>query len=787
MTVSAQPTIFQYVGNGVTTVFAYNCQVLQPSDLNVYVNGVAVTSGITKGGIGSLTGGTVTFSVAPANGAQVILEREVVLERTTDYQQNGDFLSRVVNPDFNRIWMALQQLLTGFNRALKFPKADVAPITELPPAATRANNLLAFDASGNPITVAPSAQSATALQMLLATSVGSSLIGFIQAGIGMVLRTLQDKGREIYSVKDAGAIGNGVANDLAALQVAAAALTSGMELHFPPGRYKLAWSGAKPEKSTIALDLFQLSNVKIIGHGATIVITNHDVGLYGGLLFCRLRACKNVEISGFNVEMSFVGSNTSALNYPESGFLYGHNTNENAVSWPVPLVDRLENIAVTNNTFSIQSQFGAYATSPNPYMGDSNNGGKAYSIFLRGEQAESTYDGQNKGIIIQDNTWSDQHQAYGIWVWGFSNVDISGNKFHGYAVRTANYLNATLGGSVPAIRCHKFFTRNWNIHHNIIQGRIASLRTGAFDGASAFISFQQEATAYDPESTVTINNNLLVLGSNTGALTDIGIQLLCGGNFDILSNTFACSAAVLSVIGIQVGDNSSYASNVSQYVNIASGNTFARSFDKGKPIVYTSASSVAAAQRTLKSLTVNDNIFNGYYRNVLSRNALGATYEGPLYQLIDGNSVNGFDNTSAPPADATNIPFVVYVEQGTDAAIVKNQAIRSCYTGIQCTGPSIANATVLNNKVIAAVNKPITGLANLSPNSQPTVLSFASASNVVVQGSALKIYGVLGLALDATGLVKDKLSGTFAGGTLIVSAPTGFTWQLFQWEVGDSA
>lgn len=202
MTVSAQPTIFQYVGNGVTTVFAYNCQVLQPSDLNVYVNGSTITSGIVKGGIGSLTGGTVTFSVAPANGAQVILEREVVLERTTDYQQNGDFLSRVVNPDFNRIWMALQQLLTGVTRSLKFPKSDVAPVTELPPAASRANLLLGFDGSGNPVAIAPAAQSATALSILLATFSGSSLIGFIQAGVAAVMQTIQDKLRQETSFFD---------------------------------------------------------------------------------------------------------------------------------------------------------------------------------------------------------------------------------------------------------------------------------------------------------------------------------------------------------------------------------------------------------------------------------------------------------------------------------------------------------------------------------------------------------------------------------------------------------
>jgi hypothetical protein len=54
----------------------------------------------------------------------------------------------------------------------------------------------------------------------LAASNGSSLIGFIQAGIGAVARTVQSKLRDTVSVKDFGAVGNGVADDTAAIQAA---------------------------------------------------------------------------------------------------------------------------------------------------------------------------------------------------------------------------------------------------------------------------------------------------------------------------------------------------------------------------------------------------------------------------------------------------------------------------------------------------------------------------------------------------------------------------------------
>lgn len=52
----------------------------------------------------------------------------------------------------------------------------------------------------------------------LSASTGSSLVGFIQSGTGAVARSAQDKMREVVSVKDFGAAGDGVANDTSALQ-----------------------------------------------------------------------------------------------------------------------------------------------------------------------------------------------------------------------------------------------------------------------------------------------------------------------------------------------------------------------------------------------------------------------------------------------------------------------------------------------------------------------------------------------------------------------------------------
>lgn len=77
---------------------------------------------------------------------------------------------------------------------------------------------------------------APATKALLAASSGSSLVGHIAAGAGAVARTVQAKLRETISVKDFGAVGDGVTDDTAAIQAALTAAVNG-SLHFPEGNY----------------------------------------------------------------------------------------------------------------------------------------------------------------------------------------------------------------------------------------------------------------------------------------------------------------------------------------------------------------------------------------------------------------------------------------------------------------------------------------------------------------------------------------------------------------------
>lgn len=76
----------------------------------------------------------------------------------------------------------------------------------------------------------------------LAASGGSALVGFLQSGSGAVARTVQSKDRDIFSVKDFGALGDGITSDTSAINTAITALSGlgGGTLYFPRGTYLMS-------------------------------------------------------------------------------------------------------------------------------------------------------------------------------------------------------------------------------------------------------------------------------------------------------------------------------------------------------------------------------------------------------------------------------------------------------------------------------------------------------------------------------------------------------------------
>lgn len=145
----------------------------------------------------------------------------------------------------------------------------------------------------------------------LAASGGSSLVGFIQSGTGAVATTVQTKLRETVSVKDFGAVGDGVANDSAAFYAAALA---GAKVYVPAGTYLVT-----------VLNL--PSNTFFYGDGEASVIKPWDV-LARGALGCDSGSATAFITNLVFTDLKFLGTVTTNGFYEFAHLLWLNGTQQ---------------------------------------------------------------------------------------------------------------------------------------------------------------------------------------------------------------------------------------------------------------------------------------------------------------------------------------------------------------------------------------------------------------------------------------------------------------------------
>ena len=232
MTVSALITRNDITATASQTVFIYTFRVIEATDMAVYQNGVLLSSGYTVTGVNNTTGGTVVLDTGVPAGQIVSLVLAMPLDRTTNYQNSGKFLADDVNEDFDKIYIGAIQNENLNDRSLRLK--DVEPPTTgvdmtIPLKADRLGKYLSFNSvTGAPEVVAGTGGSVT----------DASLVNYTPAGTGAVVTTVQAKLRESISVTDFGAVGDGIADDTAAIQAAIVqAKASGETVYIPFGKY----------------------------------------------------------------------------------------------------------------------------------------------------------------------------------------------------------------------------------------------------------------------------------------------------------------------------------------------------------------------------------------------------------------------------------------------------------------------------------------------------------------------------------------------------------------------
>ncbi|HFX6352709.1 DUF2460 domain-containing protein [Acinetobacter baumannii] len=106
MAVPEQTPFIEYTANGTTTVYPLTFDCDKSEYLIVSLDGEEAPVGSW-----TLTGGSITFNSAPANGVLITIKRNTPFRRTTEYQSyNNSFRPSPVNKDFDLIWWKLQEL-----------------------------------------------------------------------------------------------------------------------------------------------------------------------------------------------------------------------------------------------------------------------------------------------------------------------------------------------------------------------------------------------------------------------------------------------------------------------------------------------------------------------------------------------------------------------------------------------------------------------------------------------------------------------------------------------------
>lgn len=157
MTVSSTTTRNSYTGNGSTTVFAYGFKIFDDDDITVILRTTATgtetvqtkTTHYSVSGVGSASGGNITFGTAPTSAQTVVLLRQTAQTQTTDYTPNDPFPASSHEDALDKLTLLAQDQQDELDRSIKLSRTNTMTSTEFTVGATdRANKILAFDSSG---------------------------------------------------------------------------------------------------------------------------------------------------------------------------------------------------------------------------------------------------------------------------------------------------------------------------------------------------------------------------------------------------------------------------------------------------------------------------------------------------------------------------------------------------------------------------------------------------------------------------------------------------------------
>lgn len=254
ITVPDESTVTTFAVTASQSVFSIPWTCFAKTDIQVLVGGAALlqtdfTFVGNPGTEGGFDGATITLNT-PVSSITVIIYRAIIVQRTEDFGA-GPVSSRDRNTALDRLTAMIQDQDRRNDESLRVPVGETVPA--IPSASERANKVLGFDVSGNPIATTGGGGGGGG-SFGQAEVRATPLTGFVPSSAVPVLSTdtIVQAFQKIQAalntlpvgggipIENYGAIGDGVFDCTAAITTAAAA---GGTVFFAPGKTYMVNNG----------------------------------------------------------------------------------------------------------------------------------------------------------------------------------------------------------------------------------------------------------------------------------------------------------------------------------------------------------------------------------------------------------------------------------------------------------------------------------------------------------------------------------------------------------------